>query len=54
MSEVDKEFERLAREVSREAADVECSPSDYRDGLKTIIETLKTDLRASEETDPDA
>lgn len=54
MSDIDREFEQLATKISQEAARVDCSPAEYRDGLITIIETLQTDLRASKEMDPDA
>ncbi len=50
MSSIDDQFEEIAQRVSREAASVKCSPEDYRAGLRGIIETLKTDIRASEET----
>jgi hypothetical protein len=50
---LDAAFEALAQQVSRDAADIECDPEEYQDGLKTIIETLKTDLRASQETSGD-
>lgn len=50
-----KAFERIAQNVSREAAAVPCSPADYRDGLREIIETLETDIAASEQShDPEA
>jgi hypothetical protein len=45
-----EEFEKLAAEVSEKAAKIECAPDEYRDGLQIIIDTLKIDLRASEET----
>jgi len=44
------EFEEIAQETSRRAARVKCDPATYRDGLRTIIETLRVDIRASEET----
>ena len=44
------EFEELAQETSTKAASVECSPQDYRDGLRAIIERLEADIAASEET----
>lgn len=48
-----REFEAMARHVSIEAARVRCTPAEYRDGLLTIIETLRTDLEASKEVSPD-
>lgn len=50
MAKTDEEFEELAQRVSQEASRIDCSPEEYRDGLRTIIDTLKADLRASGET----
>src|SRR5262249_11866773 len=46
-------FEQLADAVSDMAAKIPCAPSDYRDGLTTLIERLETDRRASSEMNPD-
>ena len=48
----DKEFNALATRVSQEASAIECSPMEYREGLEYIIDMLKLDIRASEETSP--
>jgi len=45
-------FDEIAREASERAAAVKCSPEEYREGLREIISTLETDIRASEETSP--
>jgi hypothetical protein len=45
-----QKFEKMAASVSREACAVPCSAEAYRDGLRTIIERLEDDLRASEES----
>jgi len=47
----ERHFEALATHVSREAANVDCTPAEYRDGLLTIIEMLKVDMQASKELD---
>jgi hypothetical protein len=43
-------FDDIARAVSEMASTVKCSPEEYREGLREIISTLETDIRASEET----
>ena len=53
-SRAEREFEDLATYVSETAAGVDCSPEAYRDGLQTIIETLRADLAASQEGDREA
>jgi hypothetical protein len=50
MKTAEDDFDDLAQEVSRLAAKVQCSAEDYRAGLRAIIEVLKVDIRASEET----
>jgi hypothetical protein len=40
-------FEDLAQEICRKAEAVQCSPSDYRDGLRHIIGELQTLLDAA-------
>lgn len=51
MSRIDEEFEALADQVSQAASQVRCPVEDYQAGLRSIIERLKVDLRASEEMD---
>jgi hypothetical protein len=48
------EFEKIAEETSQRAARVRCDAATYREGLRTIIDTLRTDLDANKEMDPDA
>jgi len=43
-------FQALAEQISRDAAAVECSPEQYREGLALIIDMLEADKRANEET----
>jgi hypothetical protein len=47
------QFEVLAEETSSQAAAIECTPGEYREGLTTIIERLMTDRQASRETSPE-
>lgn len=47
------EFDEIALETSRKAGAVKCLASEYRAGLRAIIATLETDIRASEETEDD-
>jgi hypothetical protein len=44
-------WDDIADRVSTEASAVECSASEYRDGLRIIIERLEVDLQASRELD---
>lgn len=46
---MDDPFVTLAEQISRDAAGVKCSVTEYRDGLRHIIEMLEADIRASEE-----
>ena len=48
---IEIEFERMAQSISEAAADVVCSPAEYRDGLAAIIATLSLDLEASKESE---
>jgi hypothetical protein len=45
-------FDDIARRVSEGAAEVECSPAEYRAGLRQIISQLQSDLGDSAEADP--
>ena len=38
------DFERIAQEAIQEAEQVKCSLSDFRDGLKTMVEALRLRL----------
>lgn len=47
MRDTERIFHDIAQQVSREAGDVDCSLSEYRDGLLAIIAVLQTDLDAA-------
>lgn len=53
MSGVEDAFDDLADQVSVDAAAIDCSPSDYREGLRGIISRLQADIAASLETAPE-
>ncbi len=42
---LEETFERLAEEAIEKASGVECSLSEFRDGLKTMIEALQMRVR---------
>lgn len=48
----EEEFEKLIEETSERAAAIECSPDEYREGLRGLIGQCRIDIQASEETDP--
>jgi hypothetical protein len=58
MNKAEEEFESIGEELadlaSERAAQVKCSPEEYRDGLvvigKAIMFRMKVDMKASEET----
>jgi hypothetical protein len=51
---LDDTWDRLVNEFISKAASVDCSPREYREGLRYALELLQTEISASIETDGDA
>lgn len=49
-SDPDEAFGQAAQIMSEYLCTIRCSPEDYRAGLRSVIEQLQLDIRASEET----
>ncbi len=43
-ADVEAEFEDLANDFISEAEDVSCSPAQFKNGLETILDTLRIRL----------
>jgi hypothetical protein len=53
MASPESEFTRISEKLREDTDAVQCSPAEYRAGLRAIIEDLQINIQASEESDPD-
>ena len=53
MASPEEAFTKIAEKLREQCDGVQCSPAEYRIGLRTLIEDLHLSIQASEELDPD-